>query len=69
MPPYDEALVALDFDGNPAWRWRPREVDNDDLAFGATPNLFAIRDGKKTIDVRRHRRQGRQSTTCSIATA
>ena len=42
MPPFDEALVALHFDGTPAWRWRPREVDNDNLAFGATPNLFQI---------------------------
>ncbi len=42
MPPYDEALVALQLDGDPAWRWRPREIDNDDLAFGAVPNLFAI---------------------------
>ena len=43
MPPYDEALVALRLDGTPAWRWRPREVDPDDLAFGAAPNLFRIR--------------------------
>jgi outer membrane protein assembly factor BamB len=43
MPPYDEALVALRLDGLPAWTWRPREVDNDDLAFGATPQLFSIR--------------------------
>ncbi len=42
MPPYDEALVALHLDGTSAWRWRPREVDNDDLAFGAVPNLFSI---------------------------
>ena len=42
MPPFDEALVALRLDGTSAWRWRPREVDNDDLAFGAVPNLFAI---------------------------
>jgi outer membrane protein assembly factor BamB len=42
MPPYDEALVALHLDGTPAWRWRPREVDNQDLAFGAPPNLFSI---------------------------
>ncbi len=40
MPPYDEALVVLDLDGNPVWRWRSREVDNADLAFGAVPNLF-----------------------------
>jgi outer membrane protein assembly factor BamB len=45
MPPYDEAIFALDFAGNPVWRWRPREVDNDDLAFGAVPNLFRISDG------------------------
>jgi len=42
MPAYDEALVALEYDGSPAWTWRPREVDNDDLAFGAAPNLFAV---------------------------
>ena len=42
MPPYDEAIVALDFDGFPVWRWRPREIDNLDLAFGAAPNLFSI---------------------------
>lgn len=40
MPPYDEAIFSLDFDGVPRWRWRPREVDPDDLSFGATPNLF-----------------------------
>jgi polyvinyl alcohol dehydrogenase (cytochrome) len=45
MPAYDEAIVALQFDGTPAWRWRPREVDNDDLAFGAAPNLFTITFG------------------------
>ena len=43
MPPYDEAVFALGLDGTPTWRWRPREIDNDDLAFGATPNLFTIR--------------------------
>jgi outer membrane protein assembly factor BamB len=51
MPPYDEALVALRFDGSPAWRWRPREVDNDDFAFGATPNLFTIELGRRKVDV------------------
>lgn len=45
MPPYDEALIALDFDGTPRWVWRPREVDNNDLAFGAVPNLFEIEMG------------------------
>ncbi len=42
MPAFDEALVALHLDGTPAWRWRPREVDPDDLAFGGVPNLFSI---------------------------
>lgn len=41
MPPFEEALIVLDLDGNPVWLWRPREIDNDDLAFGAVPNLFS----------------------------
>ena len=40
MPAFDEAIFSLDFDGVPRWRWRPREIDNMDLAFGAVPNLF-----------------------------
>ncbi len=51
MPAYDEAIVALDFNGVPAWRWRPREVDNADLAFGAVPNLFTIDFGGETREV------------------
>ena len=51
MPPYDEALVALRMDGTPAWRWRPREVDPDDLAFGAAPNLFTIDVGGTPTEV------------------
>jgi outer membrane protein assembly factor BamB len=47
MPKDDEALVALRYDGTQAWTWRPREIDNDDLAFGAAPNLFtATIDGE-----------------------
>ncbi len=42
MPPHDEAITALDFDGGVAWVWRPREIDNDDLSFGGVPNLFTI---------------------------
>lgn len=42
MPPFDEAVTALDTDGNPQWRWRVREVDNADLGYGAVPNLFSI---------------------------
>jgi outer membrane protein assembly factor BamB len=51
MPPYDEALFALTFDGEPAWVWRPREVDNFDLAFGAVPNLFTAEIGGVTREV------------------
>ena len=51
MPAYDEAVVALSIDGTPQWRWRPREVDNDDLAFGAAPNLFSITVGDEVRDV------------------
>lgn len=52
MPPYDEAIFALDLDtGEPAWVWRPREVDNDDLAFGGVPNLFEIEVDGRTRDV------------------
>jgi polyvinyl alcohol dehydrogenase (cytochrome) len=40
MSTYNEALVVLRYDGTLSWAWRPREVDNDDLAFGAAPNLF-----------------------------
>ena len=59
MPPYDEAIVALDFDGFPAWRWRPREIDNLDLAFGAAPNLFSIDARRRSDRGARRRRQGR----------
>ncbi|MBW2399865.1 MAG: PQQ-binding-like beta-propeller repeat protein, partial [Deltaproteobacteria bacterium] len=45
MPPYDEAIFALSFDGDPVWVWRPREIDNADLAFGGAPNLFEINFG------------------------
>lgn len=42
MPPYDEAIFALKTDtGEPVWTWRAYEVDNDDLAIGAVPNLFS----------------------------
>ncbi len=51
MPKYDEAVVALHFDGTPAWTWRPREVDNNDFDFGAGPNLFTVTIAGKTRDV------------------
>jgi outer membrane protein assembly factor BamB len=51
MPPYDRAIFALDFDGNAVWRWRPSEIDNLDLAFGAVPNLFTIAGESGPIDV------------------
>jgi polyvinyl alcohol dehydrogenase (cytochrome) len=49
--PYEEAIVALHFDGTPAWHWKPRPVDPDDLDFGAAPNLFSIRVGRHRRDV------------------
>ena len=49
--PYEEAIIALHFDGSPAWQWKPRPVDPDDLDFGATPNLFSIRVGGSRRDV------------------
>jgi len=45
MPPYDEAVFALSYDGTPVWVWRPREVDNNDLSWGALPNLFEVEIG------------------------
>jgi polyvinyl alcohol dehydrogenase (cytochrome) len=42
MPPYDESVFALTFDGVPKWVWRPRQTDTADLDFGATPNLFTV---------------------------
>jgi len=51
MPPYDEAIFALDPEGNAVWRWRARAVDNDDYALGAAPNLFTIDVGGQPVDV------------------
>ncbi len=57
--PFNEAIFALDFDGTPVWRWRPRETCdgggfecfNANLAFGAVPNLFRINVNGKFRDV------------------
>lgn len=52
MPPYDEAVFALRLEtGEPAWVWRPREVDPADLSFGAVPNLFTAEIGGATREV------------------
>jgi len=51
MSTYNEALVVLRYDGTPVWSWRPREVDNDDLAFGTGPNLFKATIGGQEREV------------------
>jgi outer membrane protein assembly factor BamB len=51
MPKYDDALVALHYDGTPAWTWRPRDVDTLDLDFGSVPNLFKATIKAKERDV------------------
>ncbi len=51
MRPYDEAIFSLTLDGDPAWVWRPREVDNDDLSFGAVPALFEVELGGEVREV------------------
>jgi len=50
-PPFEEAIFALHLDGTPAWHWRPREIDPDDLDFGAVPNLFEAEIGGETREV------------------
>jgi outer membrane protein assembly factor BamB len=50
-PPFEEAIFALTFDGTPAWHWRPREVDDRDLDFGAVPNLFEAEIGGQMRDL------------------
>jgi outer membrane protein assembly factor BamB len=50
-PPLEEAIFALTLDGDVAWSWRPREVDPDDLDFGAVPNLFEAEIGGQTRDL------------------
>jgi outer membrane protein assembly factor BamB len=50
-PPFEEAIFALHLDGTPAWHWRPREVDPDDLDFGAVPNLFEATIGGAVREV------------------
>src|SRR5262249_34282737 len=44
-PPYDDAIFALDLQGNPVWHWRPASFDVRDPDFGAVPNLFTIQFG------------------------
>jgi outer membrane protein assembly factor BamB len=50
MPLYDDAIVALHYDGSPAWTWRPRDVDNNDFDFGAGPNLLNATIGGQERD-------------------
>jgi outer membrane protein assembly factor BamB len=50
-PPLEEAIISLTLDGDLAWSWRPREVDPDDLDFGAVPNLFEAEIGGAVRDI------------------
>jgi outer membrane protein assembly factor BamB len=50
-PPFEEAIFALNLDGTPVWHWRPREVDDNDLDFGAVPNLFEAEIGGQMRDL------------------
>ena len=49
--PYEEAIVAMHLDGTPAWHWKPRPTDTQDLDFGAAPNLFTITVNGQPHDV------------------
>ena len=48
--PWQDAIFALDLQGNPVWHWRP-SFDVRDPDFGAVPNLFAIQFGGASRDV------------------
>lgn len=49
MPDFDEAVFALDLEGNVVWRFRPRDIDQRDMDFGATPNLFTLPGGRRVL--------------------
>ncbi len=51
MPQYDEALIALSYDGAPLWSWRPRDIDTADLDLAGVPNLFSATINGGTRDV------------------
>ena len=52
MPPFDLSVFAITAQGTPTWRYRSYAVDNEDFAFGASPNLFSIDvPGLGSVDV------------------
>jgi len=51
LPRFEEAIFAVTLNGDPVWAWRPREVDPDDLDFGAVPNLFEAEIGGAVRDL------------------
>ncbi len=50
-PAFNEAIFALALDGTPAWAWRPRALDPNDVDFGTPPNLFTAEIGGAVRDV------------------
>ena len=51
LPRFEEAIFAITLNGDPVWAWRPRDVDPDDLDFGAVPNLFEAEIGGAVRDL------------------
>jgi hypothetical protein len=51
LPRYEEAIFAITLNGDPVWAWRPRDVDPNDLDFGAVPNLFEATIGGQVRDL------------------
>jgi outer membrane protein assembly factor BamB len=51
LSPWNDAILALSLDGDPAWSWRPAGSDVHDPDFGAVPSLFTIDFGGGDRDV------------------
>jgi outer membrane protein assembly factor BamB len=51
LSPWNDAIFALDLDGDPVWHWRPPVFTARDPDFGAVPNLFTIHTASGDRDV------------------